>query len=284
MTEDHAVGQRGFSWRWMMDEGELDLRFHAAIGLVREVGQEAARQYRRREKLEIETKGLQDLVSEADRACEDEIVSTLNRLFPGDSFLGEERGLQNVGGDATWVIDPIDGTANFLRGIPLWCVSLGLIFRNAPVIGIIYNPVTDELYAAKRGTGATLNRSRIRVSTVTKLSDARMGIGFSYRRPVTPHVQAISALLEAHCEYSRLGSGALGMALTADGRLDGYWEAHINIWDVAAGLCIVKEAGGWTNDFMAGDVFRLGNPILAANPALAAPLSALLSPQDERAQ
>lgn len=259
-----------------MDEGELDRRFHAGLGLVREVGQEAFRQYRRRDMLLVESKGLQDLVSETDRACEDEIVSVLTRMFPGDAFLGEERGLQNTGGDATWIIDPIDGTANFLRGIPLWCVSLGLVYRNAPVIGLIYNPVTDELYAAKRGRGATLNNSTIKVGTVTKLSEARMGLGFSYRRPVAPHVQAISALLEAHCEYSRLGSGALGMAMTADGRLDGYWEAHINIWDVAAGLCIVGEAGGWTNDFMSGDVFRLGNPILATNPALSGPLSALL--------
>lgn len=259
-----------------MDEGELDRRFHAGLGLVREVGQEASRQYRRRDTLAVETKGLQDLVSETDRACEDEIVSALTRMFPGDAFLGEERGLQNSGGDAVWVIDPIDGTANFLRGIPLWCVSLGLVFRNLPVLGIIYNPETDELYAAKRGSGATLNHAKIKVSAVTKLSEARMGIGFSYRRPVAPHARAISALLEAHCEYSRFGSGALGMAFTADGRMDGYWEAHINIWDVAAGLCIVKEAGGWTNDFMSGDVFRQGNPILATNPALAAPLQALL--------
>ena len=263
-----------------MDEGELDRRFHAGLGLVREVGQEACRHYRRRDILLVETKGLQDLVSETDRACEDEIVSTLARLFPADAFLGEERGLQNTGGDATWIIDPIDGTANFLRGIPFWCVSLGLVVQNASVIGIIYNPVTDELYAAKRGAGATRNNSTIKVSAVTKLNEARLGIGFSYRRPVASHVHAISALLEAHCEYSRLGSGALGMAMTADGRLDGYWEAHINIWDVAAGLCIVQEAGGWTSNFMSGDVFRLGNPILATNPALAAPLQALLPLQD----
>src|SRR5215207_5065946 len=159
MTEDHAVDQHGFSGRLMMDEGELDRRFHAAIGLVREVGQEASRQYRRRDTLLIETKGLQDLVSETDRACEDEIVSALNRMFPGDAFLGEERGPQNAGGDLAWVIDPIDGTANFLRGIPLWCVSLGLVFWNLPILGIIYNPETDELYAAKRGSGATLNHA-----------------------------------------------------------------------------------------------------------------------------
>lgn len=261
-----------------MDESEIQHRCYAAMGLVREVGQEAARQYRARDKLEVETKGFQDFVSVVDRACEDEIVSTLGRLFPGDAFLGEERGIQNAGGDATWVIDPIDGTANFLRGIPLWCVSLGLIVQNKPVIGVIYNPVTDELYAARQGAGATLNGSKISVSAVRKLNEARMGVGFSYRRPIAPHLQGISALLEAHCEYSRLGSGALGLAFTADGRMDGYWEAHINIWDVAAGLCIVKEAGGWINDFMSGDVFRLGNPILATNANLADILVALLPP------
>jgi myo-inositol-1(or 4)-monophosphatase len=276
MAEDHAVDQHGFSRGLRMDEGELERRFHASLGLVREVGQEASRQYRRHDTLMVETKGLQDLVSETDRACEDEIVSTLTRMFPGDAFLGEERGLQNSGGDAVWVIDPIDGTANFLRGIPLWCVSLGLVFRNVPILGIIFNPETDELYAAKRGSGATLNHAKIKVSAVTRLSEARVGIGFSYRRPVASHTRAVSALLDAHCEYSRLGSGALGMAFTADGRMDGYWEAHINIWDVAAGLCIVKEAGGWTNDFMSGDVFQKGNPILATTPALAASFQELL--------
>ena len=138
-----------------------------------------------------------------------------------------------------------------------------------PVAGVIYNPVTDELYAARKGGGATMNGSPIHVSATTSLEEARIGIGFSYRRPVDPHVATIKALLNARCEYSRLGSGALGMALTADGRLDGYWEAHINIWDVAAGLCIVKEAGGWISDFMQGDAFTNGNPILTATPGLA---------------
>jgi myo-inositol-1(or 4)-monophosphatase len=147
---------------------------------------------------------------------------------------------------------------------------------NEFVIGVIYNPVSDELYAACKGQGATLNGRKIEVSKVTTLEDARLGIGFSYRRPVAPHAEAVKTLLDAHCEYSRLGSGALGLALTADGRLDGYWEAHINVWDVAAGLCIVKEAGGQANDFLGEDGLTKGNTVLASTPQLYSPLKDLL--------
>jgi myo-inositol-1(or 4)-monophosphatase len=175
-----------------------------------------------------------------------------------------------------WIIDPIDGTANFLRGIPFWCVSLGLIDSGEPVAGIIYSPPVEELHLARKGAGAWLNGRPIKVSATRRIEEARIGVGFSYRTPVEPHLQALKALLESHCEYSRLGSGALGMALTADGRLDGYWEAHINIWDVAAGLCLVKEAGGWTNDFMTTDVFANGNSILATTPLLSETLRSLM--------
>ena len=259
-----------------MNAGEIDRRYWAALGIVREAGQLAADYYRRRESLRVERKGLQDLVSEADRCCEDKIVGALQRLFPDDAFLGEERGRQNFGSEIIWVVDPIDGTANFLRGIPFWCVSLGLLAKNEPVIGVIYNPISEELYAARKNGGATLNGKRIKVSEVERLDDARLGVGFSYRRPVDPHATVIKSLLDAHCEYSRLGSGALGLAMTADGRLDGYWEAHINVWDVAAGLCIVKEAGGWTNDFLSNNGLTKGNPILATNGRLTGELGRLL--------
>jgi myo-inositol-1(or 4)-monophosphatase len=249
----------------------------AAQGIVREAGQQAAEQYRRRGELAVERKGTQDLVSEADRACEDAIVGALRASFPEDAFLGEERGLQKGHGDALWVIDPIDGTANFLRGIPIWCVSLGLMVKGEFVSGIIYNPVTEEFYAARRGKGAFLNGKRIGVSKATRLEDARLNVGFSYRRPVGPHIAGVRALLDAHCEYSRLGSGALGLAHTAEGRFEGYWEQHINIWDVAAGIVIVREAGGYVNDFLAGDGINKGNVILAATPALVPALQALLS-------
>jgi len=263
-----------------LDPADLYQRFEVAKGLVREAGQHALSRFRDRSSLSVERKGLQDFVSVADRECEDFIVGALNRFFPDDGFLGEERGKQGLGSaHALWVIDPIDGTANFLRGIPIWCVSLGLVLGRTAVLGIIYNPATDELYAARQGSGAKLNGNSIRTSGVNRLEESRIGLGFSYRRSVDVHSRAVHALLNAHCEYSRLGSGALGLAMTADGRVDGYWEAHINIWDVAAGLCIVREAGGWHNDFIRGDAFENGDFILAATPELAAPLASVLEIQ-----
>jgi myo-inositol-1(or 4)-monophosphatase len=261
-----------------MNTAELALRFRFAQGLVREAGQIALDRYHGRDDLVIERKGRQDFVSEVDKACEEFVASVLLRAFPEDALLGEEGGLQNAGGNATWIIDPIDGTSNFIAGIPIWCVSLGLVIGSKSVLGVIYNPVTEELYAAQTGQGAFLNGRRIRVGSARKLDEARMGLGFSYRRPIGDHVTAVAACLEASCEYTRFGSGALGMAFAADGRLDGYYEAHINAWDVAAGLVLVTEAGGWTNDFFAGpDAMAKGNYILATNPALAGPLRALLA-------
>jgi myo-inositol-1(or 4)-monophosphatase len=256
---------------------DLRPRFEVAQSLVRDAGQAAADRFRRRDELVVERKGRQDFVSEADKACEAFLVAGLLKAFPDDAFLGEEGGSQNAGGDALWIIDPIDGTSNFLAGFPLWCISVGLVIGRRAVLGIIYNPITDELYAARDGDGARLNGKPIRVSATSSLDQARIGLGFSYRRPVAEHVKAVQACLDASCEYTRFGSGALGMAFSADGRLDGYYEAHINVWDVAAGLVLVHEAGGWTNDFLDGpDIFAKGNVILAATAALKQPLSKLL--------
>jgi myo-inositol-1(or 4)-monophosphatase len=259
-----------------MSPPELDMRFDAARQVVKDAAMNALAHFRDRKNLKIENKGLQDMVSQADRETEDIIISGLRKSFPMDGVLGEERGRQTGTSDFLWVIDPIDGTANFVRGIPFWCVSVGLLKGNDPVIGFIVNPVMDEFYSAAKGHGATLNGDRIRVSQTAAVKEARIGVGFSYRRPVATHVAAVDALLRHECEYNRLGSGALGLALTADGRLDGYWEAHINIWDVAAGLCIVGEAGGITSNFTSGAYIAQGNPILATNTLLAKPLAGLL--------
>ena len=258
-----------------LSQEDLDLRFRVAQAVIREAGSLAADHYRRRASLAIDRKGAQDLVSEADRACEDLIVAGLTRLFPKDSFLGEEAGLRNPGGEAIWVIDPIDGTHNFLTGVPFWCVSLALVIGGESVIGLIYHPAEDELFCAQRGGGAFLNGTAIRVTGETELTRARICIGFSYRRPVADHVQAVEALLEAGCEYLRLGSGALGLAYAAAGRFDGYWERHTNSWDAAAGLLLVQEAGGWTNEFLAGEGLAKGNEVLATTPALSRSLIAL---------
>ena len=254
---------------------DLDLRLRVAEAIIREAGALAAEHFAGRAGLVIDRKGAQDLVSEADRACEELIVAGLARAFPADGFLGEEGGARNPGAAATWVIDPIDGTHNFLTGVPFWCLSIGLVAEGAAVLGVIYHPAADELFSARSGGGAFVNGVSLAVSGETELTRARICVGFSYRRPVDPHVRAIEALLTAGCEYLRLGSGALGLAYTAAGRFDGYWERHINAWDVAAGLVLVQEAGGWTSDFLAGEGFSRGNEILAATPALVDPLKRL---------
>lgn len=257
-----------------MTPSELESRRTAGEIVVREAGR-LALSYYRSATLAIEDKGVQDVVSEADRACEALIVGELSRRFPDDGLLGEEGG-QTRTGELTWIIDPIDGTANFVRGIPFWCVSIGLVSAGRAVVGLIYDPVADELFSASDSAGATRNGVPIKVSGETRIDRARIGVGFSYRRPVAPHTDAIRSLLEAKCEYLRLGSGALAMAYVADGRFDGYWERHINSWDVAAGLALVTAASGWTSDFFSGDGLKSGNEILAATPALADDLADLV--------
>ncbi len=229
----------------------------------------------RRDRLAIDRKGAQDLVSEADRECEALIVAGLSRAFPQDGLLGEEGASRDLEASAVWVIDPIDGTHNFLTGVPFWCISIGLVVGTESVLGLIYHPFADELFAATKGGGAFVNGAPMRVSGETDITRARICIGFSYRQPVSYHVRAVEALLTAGCEYCRLGSGALGLAYAAAGRLDGYWERHLNSWDAAAGLVLVSEAGGWTSDFLAGDDLTLGKEILAATPGLVEPLKRL---------
>lgn len=272
-----GVAARNLSEAIPLTPSELDLRLRVAEAITREAGQVAARYYARRDALTIDRKGAQDLVSEADRACEDLIVAGLSGAFPDDGLLGEERGLRKAGEGPVWIIDPIDGTHNFLTGIPFWCLSVGLAIGGEAVLGVIYHPATGELFTAKKGGGAFVNGVPMRVTGESDLTRARVGLGFSFRRPVADHLRTVGNLLGAGCEYTRLGSGALGLAYVAAGRLDGFWEHHINSWDVAAGLALVREAGGWTSDFFAGEGLMKGNSVLAATPALVEPLKPLLA-------
>jgi myo-inositol-1(or 4)-monophosphatase len=246
----------------------IDLRETLLRELMPRAGSLALASYRSPD-LVAEAKGVQDVVTAADRDVEALLTGRIREVFPEDGFIGEEGGERAPApGGAVWVIDPIDGTANFARGLPLWCVSVGVLFEGTIVLGAIFDPVGNELFFARKGRGATRNGTPIRVSDRTDVGRARIGLGFSYRRPPELHVAAVAAMLDQGCEYSRLGSGALGLAYVADGRFEGYWEAHINAWDVAAGILLVEEAGGWVSDFLAGDGLHHGNPILASIPAL----------------
>ena len=263
-----------------MNPHELDSRLRFAVDAARRAGDLALVHARHPETMGIEIKGIQDVVTVADKSVEKALRAEIAAVFPHDAMLGEEEGI-TPGWDGVaplWIVDPIDGTANFARRLPLWCISIGLYADGEPVLGVIHNPVTDELHAAAKGRGATLNGAPIRASKVSSPQHARINLGFSYRRDPTLHVASIERLLTRECEYSRLGSGALGLAYVANGRYEGYWEAHINAWDVAAGIVLVTEAGGWCNDFFGGpDAMAKGNFILAATPALVPPLRALLS-------
>jgi myo-inositol-1(or 4)-monophosphatase len=254
---------------------DLLARHRAGLDIVREAGALALDYYRRRASLPIERKGLQDFVSEADKKTEDLIVERLSRLFPDDSILGEEGGLRQKG-PLLWVIDPIDGTANFLRGIPHWCVSVGMIAGGKAALGFLFNPVTGEMFSAFAGGGAFLDGERIQVSGLSDLAQSNIGMGYAHRLPLAPFVAEMEASLRAGIDCRTLGSGALDLGFVAAGRLDATYYGHINLWDVAGGLAIVAEAGGIASDFMAGDAATYGNELLVATPALYEPLRTML--------
>jgi len=246
---------------------DLAQRLPVAERIARDAGALARGYFERRHELAVELKGAQDLVSVADRATEDAVVAGLAAAFPGEAVLGEERGLQGSG-EVVWIVDPIDGTANFLRGIAFWAVSLGLWVAGEAVLGVVHDPVRGETFAAARGQGARCDGRPIRASACADPTRARFNLGFNHKQSVDRHVGAIRKLVEAGAEYTRVGSAALGLAYTAAGRYEGFWESRINSWDVCAGLVLVRESGGTSDDFFAGQGPDRVAEILAAAPAL----------------
>lgn len=216
-------------------------------------------------------KGRQDYLTATDGAVEQFVRDAIEKRFPGDAVLGEEGG-GSVDGTRLWIVDPIDGTANFARQIPHFCISLGLMVDGQLEAGAIYEPVHDELFIAQRGRGAWLNGQRMQVSGVSDVAASTVEIGWSTRIPVQTYLDMVDRAAHAGCSVRRAGSGALGLAYVAAGRTEGYAEAHINAWDVAGALLLITEAGGRINDFWAGDGIRSGNAVLATNAALAGPL------------
>jgi len=263
----------------LMDNQSLQDRYVFAQELAREAGQLAYDFYKRRDELAIESKGLQDVVSIADRKVEELIRARLAARFPEDGFLGEETGASAGGtsGQAIWVVDPVDGTSCFLGGMPTWCVSIALVLDGEIEIGVIHDPNVDELYAARRGDGTFLNGRRQPVPPATSLKDGLFGTGFSHRSAPCEIVPFIDALLQEGGMFMRNGSGALMLAYVAVGRLVGYFEPHINSWDSLAGLLLVREAGGWTCDFLADDGLTRGNVCAAAAPGVAAIVKELMA-------
>lgn len=258
-------------------ETGLDKRFALAKAIAQEAGALALDYFNRRETLVIETKrDLQDVVSIADRNVEKLIRERVEAMFPEDGFLGEEFGHTAGTSGYTWVVDPIDGTAPFVNGMPNWCVSIAVLHGDAPVIGVVGAPCHNELYAAAAGKGARLNGKTLLLDPSRNVRNAMTGIGAnSY---VTPEFVAdmVSRLLHAGGNFVRNGSGALMLAYVAAGRLVGYYEPYMHAWDCLAGYCLVKEAGGWYHPFPTeGERLTEGAPVVAAGPGARADLEKL---------
>jgi myo-inositol-1(or 4)-monophosphatase len=212
-------------------------------------------------------KGPQDFLTETDAAVERHVRTAIAAAFPDDGFLGEEDG-GTVGAD-TWVVDPIDGTANFIRGIPHFCVSIAFVRGGATEIGAICNPALRELHFARRGGGATLNGAAIRVAGTSDFAAASVELGWSTRVPNARYLDAMAGLLAKGANVRRSASGALGLAYVADGRSDAYAEVHMNAWDCLAGLLLVEEAGGRVGPFLELGGLTAGGPVIAAAPGIA---------------
>jgi len=243
------------------------LRLPVACAAAREAGFLARRRFNGRPGLSnINLKGHQDYLSAVDAEVEGLLRTRLLESFPEDSFFGEEGG--GSFDNNVWVVDPIDGTANFVRGIPQFCISLAYVRDGRTQIGIIYDPMADELFVAERGRGATLNGEPIRVSGLDEINSSTIEAGWSNRLPFSQYVDLIGRLLDDGAGVRRGGSGALALAYVSAGRLDGYCELHMNSWDALAGLLLIEEAGGWVNDFLANDGLRDGNAVLGCTPGL----------------
>ena len=234
-------------------------------------GRSLARDFGEVQNLQVSLKGPGDYVSQADRKAEDIIYNELSRARPGYSFLMEERGAVEGDDDQhRWIVDPLDGTTNFLHGIPVFSISIALERQGELVAGVIFNPVMDELYTAERGNGAFLNDRRMRVAARTKLVDSVVGTGIPHLGRGN-HGRALTDLRTMMTETAgirRLGSAALDLAYVAAGRMDGFWEDALAPWDLAAGILMVREAGGFATDRSGGrDMFDNGT-IVAGNGAI----------------
>ena len=246
----------------------VDMRLLAAQAVAREAGAVARRRFLDRS-FTVGFKGRQDYLTEVDGETEAFIAERLLQIFPSDGFIGEESKARPASeGGAAWVVDPIDGTANFARGVPHFCVSIASVAAGKVEVGVIYDPVRDELFAARRDGGARLNGALIRASGASSLANSAVEVGWNLRAGPEQYVALLRRIASTGASPSRTGSGALAIAYVAAGRLEGFVEHHIHAWDCLAGIMLVTEAGGYVSDFLSGDGLAKGNALIACAPGV----------------
>ncbi len=256
-----------------------------AIKAARRAGSIINRAALDRTRLEIRSKQANDFVTQVDRAAEAAIIDIIRQAYPDHAVLGEESGAldaksigQGKKADYRWIIDPLDGTMNYIHGLPQYCVSIGLQHRGAMEQGVIYDPAKNELFTASKGRGAFLDDRRIRVTKCANLKDALVGTGFPYRElpRLDLYCRQLREMMQSASGLRRTGSAALDLAYVAAGRLDGFWELGLAPWDVAAGALLVQEAGGLVGDLSGEADYLEGSEIAAATPKVFQQLLAAL--------
>ncbi|MDS4040539.1 MAG: inositol monophosphatase family protein [Candidatus Competibacter sp.] len=242
----------------------LTIAKRAALGASRIL----LRHFDHLERLNVTAKNRNDFVSEADLQAEREIIQILRKTYPNHGILAEETGGQPGQDEYQWVIDPLDGTTNFLHGIPHFAISIAFRHRNRLEAGLVYDPIRQEMFTASRGESAQVNDRRIRVSGIIQLENALLGTGFPFRHPQhqPAYLSFFGSLFGKCMEIRRAGAASLDLSYVASGRLDGFWEIGLKEWDIAAGALIVQEAGGLVSDFGGGNDFMKSGNIVAGNP------------------
>jgi myo-inositol-1(or 4)-monophosphatase len=260
-----------------MRQGALNI----AIKAARAAGSAITRSLNRLDSVPVVEKQRYDFATEVDRAAEAEALREIRRAFPDHSILAEESGASGTHSRFTWVIDPLDGTSNYLRGFPHFAVSIAQLDRGEPVLGVVYDPMRDELFVAARGSGATLNERKVRIGQRLGLEGALIATGLPYRQRqhLSSQLGMLRALLGEAEDIRRTGSAALDLCYVACGRLDGFFEIGLKPWDLAAGALIVREAGGRVTDFRGESGFMQSGNVVAANLKVGDAMLAAIGPE-----
>ena len=218
--------------------------------------------------LKVTSKRAKDFVTQVDQAAEQAIIDIVRKSYPEHGLLAEESGASQADAEFVWIIDPLDGTTNFIHGFPQYCVSIGIRHRGALTHAVIYDPVRNELFTASKGSGAYLNDRRIRVSTLTKFGDALVGTGFPFKEltRLDLYTRQLQTMMKTCAGVRRAGAAALDLAYVACGRLDAFWELGLSPWDMAAGALLIQEAGGLVADLKGEQTFLESGDIATATP------------------